>query len=178
MTEAFFKQRDRMDQARQERRELLLQIPYDYADFLENAPRGHLVSTRLLPHPKEEIARAILFSIANAKEKREIQILSNLLPTLAMAQDIGEHDTLTPPTIDDFENDPQRFKAAWGNYSAISRKLQESIERDLAFYRVWTERAMAVNEHMWSPLKRWWERLRSNEPVPRQIPADWVDFPD
>lgn len=183
MTEATFKQRERAARAQQERREHLLQIPYDYAAFLENGPRAYLVNTRLLPHPKEEIVRAILFSIANAKEKSQVSLLSHALMTLAMAQDIGSADTLSPPNPDEFNDSSDqiqlhRFKAALDNYSATSQRHLESVNRDLALFRNWATRAVAANEHMWSPLKKWWVRLTCGDPVVRQVPAEWIDFPD
>ena len=149
MTHLTYVLRAQAEKAKQERRERFLRMTNEYDDYLVSDVLGEKPH---LPYPKEELSRAFLFCIANAKSKHEIDLLEKALWTLAFRQDAGEDDDLS---------DSERLS---------------KISKDLRHFELWAKKAREVNENIWPYYKTWWEKLRSSEF--RTIPAEWIDFPD
>ena len=164
-----------------ERRKWLSQIPYDYATYLENNPCGDLVHVRMLPHKKEDLISGFLFCIANAKTKIEIELLKGGLATLAKFQDIGESDRLNTPDPADFDVETVEgmtvLLKVMQPASEIRQQLLPLVMGDHLRFQGLAKRAVAANEHMWPPYKRWWVKLKSHG-AGRKIPAEWIDFDD
>jgi hypothetical protein len=136
-------------QLKSERRKRLIQIRDDYLDRIdENLTERYIDGTEnaiKIPYPKEELVKAFLFSIANAKERSDIDVFISALNTSAFHTESGDRNF----------------------YFAA----------DLKHFSIWTKKAVAVNEHMWPPYKRWWGKMKPLG-AGRKIPADWIDFPD
>jgi hypothetical protein len=162
-----------------ERRKRWSQIPYDYAAYLGENSDGVIMNERRLPHPKGEIFKSFMFCIANAKTQQEIELLSDALITLASFQDIGEHDAINPPAIDDPRpatgEEIMPHVKAMKPYLALTEQYWPLVNRDTAHFLDAVKRAVTVNEHMWPPTKRWWVKFMSLGSG-RKIPADYIDF--
>ncbi|MBS0503443.1 MAG: hypothetical protein JSS55_06490 [Proteobacteria bacterium] len=181
MTKLTFHLREMAEKANHEKRERLGRIPYEYASLLEKGPQGLVKNISLLPYPKNDLIKAFLFCIANAKSRVEIDLLCAALLTLADYQDIGDKDTVNIPDPSNFDHESkdgfgELMKAA-SSVTEVWQRVRDDVARDLSFFTLWSSKAIRVNENIWPFYKRWFEKLRPSN-IYRTIPAKWVDFPD
>lgn len=156
------------------------QIPYDYAEYLEKNPVGEIRNKRDLPHPKDEIWKAIMFCIANAKTKRELDIYTGLIYTLAAFHDIGDLDVIEPPPAGDLKaasnQEVVEYARRMKPYLDLRSKYAHLVDSEIELARKSASEAVAANEYMWPFYKKLCVRLASLGSG-RKVPAECIDFP-
>lgn len=156
------------------------QITYEYAEYLEKNPAGVIRHEALLPHPKGELWKALMFCIANSKTRQELNIYTGLIHTLTAFQDIGDLDVIEPPPVGDLKSASDQevieYARTMKPYIDLRNKYSHTVSIDAEFARTSASEAVAANEYMWPYYKKLCVRLASLGSG-RKVPAECIDFP-